>query len=117
MPAQNGAKREPLIVVQSDKSQSDNYRQELENLRRMKAQAQTDRAFGSTWGKEGQPVKHGSGFLCRLIRSDSAALRAVTPLFDLILSEAERDETTPSPLIERLTELLFFYVIPYLCNH
>lgn len=40
MPAQNGAKREPLIVVQSDKSQSDNYRQELENLRRMKAQAQ-----------------------------------------------------------------------------
>ena len=40
MSAQNGAKREPLIVVQSDKSQSDNYRQELENLRRMKAQAQ-----------------------------------------------------------------------------
>ena len=38
--AQNGAKREPLIVVQSDKTQSDNYRQELENLRRMKAQAQ-----------------------------------------------------------------------------
>lgn len=40
VPAQNGTKREPLIVVQSDKSQSDNYRQELENLRRMKAQAQ-----------------------------------------------------------------------------
>lgn len=40
MSAQNGAKREPLIVVQSDKSPSDNYRQELENLRRMKAQAQ-----------------------------------------------------------------------------
>lgn len=39
-PAQDGTKREPLIVVQSDKSQSDNYRQELENLRRMKAQAQ-----------------------------------------------------------------------------
>ena len=39
-PAQNGTKKEPLIVVQSDKSQSDNYRQELENLRRMKAQAQ-----------------------------------------------------------------------------
>ena len=38
-PTQNGAKREPLIVVQSDKGQSDNYRQELENLRRMKAQA------------------------------------------------------------------------------
>ena len=40
MPAQNSTKREPLIVVQSDKTQSDNYRQELENLRRMKAQAQ-----------------------------------------------------------------------------
>lgn len=40
MPAQDSAKREPLIVVQSDKSQSDNYRQDLENLRRMKAQAQ-----------------------------------------------------------------------------
>ena len=38
-PAQNGAKREPLIVVQSDKRQFDSYRQELENLRRMKAQA------------------------------------------------------------------------------
>ena len=38
-PTQNGASREPLIVVQSDKNQSDNYRQELENLRRMKAQA------------------------------------------------------------------------------
>ena len=40
VPGQNNTKREPLIVVQSDKSQSDNYRQELENLRRMKAQAQ-----------------------------------------------------------------------------
>ena len=40
MPTQNGSTREPLIVVQSDKGQSDNYRQELENLRRMKAQAQ-----------------------------------------------------------------------------
>ena len=39
-PVQSGTTREPLIVVQSDKSQSDNYRQELENLRRMKAQAQ-----------------------------------------------------------------------------
>ena len=40
MPTQNSSTREPLIVVQSDKGQSDNYRQELENLRRMKAQAQ-----------------------------------------------------------------------------
>lgn len=48
-PAQDGAKREPLIVVQSDKSQSDNYRQELENLRRMKAQAQLT-AFSAPLG-------------------------------------------------------------------
>ena len=32
--------REPLIVVQAQKEQPDQYRQELENLRRMKAQAQ-----------------------------------------------------------------------------
>lgn len=35
-----GTKREPLIVVQGSKEQPDQYRQELENLRRMKAQAQ-----------------------------------------------------------------------------
>jgi len=46
-----------------------------------------------------------------LIRADSAALKAVAPLFDLILAEAERGDDAPSPLIERLTELLFFYVI------
>lgn len=46
-----------------------------------------------------------------LIRADSAALKAVAPLFDLILAEAERSDGAPSPLIERLTELLFFYVI------
>lgn len=33
-------KREPLIVVQGSKEQPDQYRQELDNLRRMKAQAQ-----------------------------------------------------------------------------
>ena len=32
--------REPLIVVQKSSEQPDQYRQELENLRRMKAQAQ-----------------------------------------------------------------------------
>lgn len=35
-----GAGREPLIVVQKAPEQADQYRQELENLRRMKAQAQ-----------------------------------------------------------------------------
>ena len=71
-PAQNGAKREPLIVVQSDKRQSDSYRQELENLRRMKAQAhlaalsaplgvkkasQTNTAPGSADGSGSAPGK------------------------------------------------------------
>ncbi|HQX07475.1 MAG TPA: AraC family transcriptional regulator [Zoogloea sp.] len=46
-----------------------------------------------------------------LIRAGSGALHAVAPLFDLILAEAARDEAGASPLIERLTELLFFYVI------
>lgn len=38
--AAEAAKREPLIVVQQQREQPDQYRQELENLRRMKAQAQ-----------------------------------------------------------------------------
>lgn len=38
--AKPGVKKEPLIVVQGGKEQPDQYRQELENLRRMKAQAQ-----------------------------------------------------------------------------
>lgn len=33
-------RKEPLIVVQESKEQSDQYRQEMENIRRMKAQAQ-----------------------------------------------------------------------------
>ncbi|NMG36060.1 helix-turn-helix domain-containing protein [Azoarcus sp. TTM-91] len=55
---------------------------------------------------------------CLLLRADSPALRAVAPLFDLILAEAERadiaaDDGTarPSPLVSRLTELLFFYLV------
>ncbi len=38
--AGDARKREPLIVVQGKQEQPDQYRQELENLRRMKAQAQ-----------------------------------------------------------------------------
>ena len=44
------------------------------------------------------------------IRSGSPSAGAVASLFALILAEAERDQTAASPLIERLTELLFFYV-------
>jgi AraC-like DNA-binding protein/quercetin dioxygenase-like cupin family protein len=46
-----------------------------------------------------------------ILRSGTPALAAVAPLFDLILAEAGRNETACSPLIERLTELLFYYVI------
>ena len=58
-PTQNVASREPLIVVQSDKGQSDNYRQELENLRRMKAQAHLT-ALSAPLGvkKASQPNAH-----------------------------------------------------------
>ena len=46
-----------------------------------------------------------------IIRADAPSQRAVGPLFELILAEAERHGEAGSPLIERLTELLFFYVI------
>lgn len=48
---------------------------------------------------------------CLLLRAGSDTQRAAAPLFDLILAEAERDGSPPSPLIERLTGLLFFYLI------
>lgn len=45
-----------------------------------------------------------------LLRANSPASLAIAPLFRLILSEAERNVDMSSPLIERLTEVLFFYV-------
>lgn len=58
----SGGKKEPLIVVQGKPEQPDQYRQELENLRRMKAQAQLTalssplgvRKASDTSGKSGQ---------------------------------------------------------------
>lgn len=46
-----------------------------------------------------------------LIGNDTAASLAIAPLFRLILSEAERNGDMSSPLIERLTEVLFFYMV------
>ena len=46
-----------------------------------------------------------------LVRSDSRSVDAVGAVFDLIRAEADRDGEGASPLIERLTELLFYYVI------
>jgi AraC-like DNA-binding protein len=44
-------------------------------------------------------------------RSADPALRHTGALFDLILAEAGGDPNRPSPLVARLAELLFFYLI------
>jgi AraC family transcriptional activator of mtrCDE len=44
-------------------------------------------------------------------RSGDPALRHTAALFDLILAEAGGDPGRPSPLVARLVELLFFYLI------
>lgn len=44
-------------------------------------------------------------------RQDSAVLDGPRAVFDLIRAEAHRHPETPSPLIARLTELLFFYAL------
>lgn len=46
-----------------------------------------------------------------IVRSGDSALHAAGTLFDLILAEAGGDPAQPSPLIARLVELLFFYLI------
>lgn len=46
-----------------------------------------------------------------IIRGDQPQLSAAATLFDLILAEAGGDPERPSPLIARLVELLFFYLI------
>jgi AraC-like DNA-binding protein len=48
---------------------------------------------------------------CLLLRADTPALQSVKPLFALILAEAERENADASPLIARLTEMLFFYLL------
>ena len=51
-----------------------------------------------------------------LIRGDAPAFAAATALFDLILLEAGGDPEQPSPLIARLVELLFFYLIRHVAQ-
>ena len=46
-----------------------------------------------------------------IIRADDAELASTRTLFDLIVAEAKRTGDEASPLIVRLTDLLFFYVI------
>lgn len=51
-----------------------------------------------------------------ILRADDPALRAPGALFDLILAEAPRAPDAPSPLVARLAELMFFYVIRHLAQ-
>lgn len=51
-----------------------------------------------------------------VIRRDDSALAETRPLFELILKEANRAEEEPSPLVARLVDLLFFYVVRHLCR-
>lgn len=46
-----------------------------------------------------------------IIRADNNELAGTRAVFDLILSEAKLPSDEPSPLIVRLTDILFFYVI------
>lgn len=46
-----------------------------------------------------------------VIRADNAELAGTRAIFDLIIAEAKRADEMPSPLIVRLTDILFFYVI------
>jgi len=51
-----------------------------------------------------------------VISKDGEHLSDARPLFDLILAEAHAGGAEPSPLITRLVDLLFFYVIRHLCQ-
>ena len=53
-----------------------------------------------------------------IVSGQSGALQEIKPIFDLMLAEAQRcpDPDAPSPLIARLVDLMFFYVIRHLCQ-
>jgi AraC family transcriptional activator of mtrCDE len=46
-----------------------------------------------------------------IVRPGDASSDSARSIFDLIRTEAARESTSPSPLIARLTELLFFYAL------
>ena len=62
--------REPLIVVQKAPEQADQYRQELENLRRMKAQAQLTALSAPLGVKKASDTSGKSGQQAALARED-----------------------------------------------
>lgn len=53
-----------------------------------------------------------------IVSGQSGTLQEIKPLFDLILAEAQHSPhpDAPSPLITRLVDLMFFYVIRHLCQ-
>jgi len=51
-----------------------------------------------------------------VLRADDPALQALNALFELILLEPPRDPDAPSPLVARLAELMFFYVIRHVAR-
>lgn len=51
-----------------------------------------------------------------ILRADDPSLRAARALLDLILEESGDDPEHPSPLIARLVEVLFFYVIRHVAH-
>ena len=53
-----------------------------------------------------------------LVSGQSGPLQAIKPIFELILAEAQRSPNpdAPSPLITRLVDLMFFYVIRHWCQ-
>lgn len=51
-----------------------------------------------------------------VLRADDPSLQALNALFELILLEPPRDPDAPSPLVARLAELMFFYVIRHVAH-
>ncbi len=51
-----------------------------------------------------------------VLRTSDAALGPAAALFDLVLDEARRGREDPSPLMARLVDLLFFYVIRHVAQ-
>ena len=51
-----------------------------------------------------------------VLRAHDPALHALQALFDLILQEPPRAPDAPSPLVARLAELMFFYVIRHVAR-
>lgn len=52
-----------------------------------------------------------------LLQSEDVSFSAARSIFELLLSEAHRTPESPSPVIERLADLLIFYVLRHLVTH